>query len=105
MGFYIEKDLNGEWLPTKGKHDALIKSGAKPANGSVWVPGLICVFRNVQFDAACWVYSKREFKRVQPRPDDTRRRDWCIVDPEALRPQFPESYDLIIEQRNEEDGQ
>ena len=83
MGFYIETPGI-----TKGKARHLLDTipGAmeiieEEAESYLYDPdnAVVCVVENPVFDAAGFIYDKREFTRSLPRWDDARTRRWLVL--------------------------
>lgn len=95
MGYYINDLKDGTWLPAREKVKFLIEK----ANAKVipfpkeFVPDLVCVIHNGNFDAAGYCYDENEMKSFA-RPDD-RPRTWLIV-PDAAElsgySRFPKEF-------------
>lgn len=91
MGLYLNKTSKGEYLPARGKADALIADGAVEQDTLHYVRDKsVCVVDNGAFDAAAFAYNEEEF--VYFRDDGTTRpKRWLEVTPEqiaaSLRPE------------------
>jgi hypothetical protein len=80
VGYYINKDNSGNYLPSIGKADHLIEDGAtKIEQPTEWQPDLVCVVENGLFDAAAYAFDEREMHDFFPNAWDQRDRTWLIV--------------------------
>jgi len=80
MGYYIDFNSKGDFLPRLGKADVIIKDGGReiPVPSS-FQENLVCVIENLQFDAALYCYCQSEFEYVRDLQDGRYKR-WIIYD-------------------------
>lgn len=77
MGYYINKDSQGNHLPMRGKAKALIADGGTEVSDDIFLKDMICVVENGAFDAAGYVYSEQEFNLFkEPDLGAQRKRIW-----------------------------
>ena len=74
MGFYIEKDSKDNPLPHKGKADAIIADGAIEVPGHEFVPHMVCVLVNPDYEVCGFAYNKGEFNRFKYDGSNRPRR-------------------------------
>ena len=86
MGFYVEQKSKGEGLLIHDKADQLIADGATRVDGRTFVPRMICVVDNGNFDAAAWAYNKKEHSRFQL--EDGRTKQWLQVSIQVMKTNF-----------------
>lgn len=79
MGYYINIDSKGNFLPARGKALALIADGAIEVERDKFVENLVCVVSNGPFDAAGYVFSESELAHFTD-PRDTRYKVWLVYD-------------------------
>lgn len=97
MGLYLNKDLNGDWLPAVGKADALISEGAIEQKYPHYVHDrLVCVVSNGPFDAAGFMFNQSEYCEFSD-PADHRPKRWLEVTPEQIAANF--TFEEIEEYR------
>lgn len=78
MGKYINVNSKGQSLESQNKAEQLVADGAKVTSPS-FKPNLVCVVRNGEFDAACFIDSKREFEGWND-PRDYRQKTWLTYE-------------------------
>ena len=62
MGLYINQDSKGNYLPAKGKLQALLNDGATIQETPTFIPSkTVCVVDNGVFDAAGYAFDEGEF--------------------------------------------
>lgn len=78
MGIYINQNSKGEFLPTRGKAEALIADGAKEVDGKEFLPDMVCVVDNDgKWDAALYCEDEIQYMRTV-HPSEYRKRRWLI---------------------------
>ena len=79
MGYYIQGSTTNKAGYCVDYHGAVIipqpKSLAEVPEGKA----LVCVVKNVFFDAAAYAYSEQEFKEFSA-PSDHRPKTWLLMD-------------------------
>jgi hypothetical protein len=89
MGYYINRDGDGNALNAKGKADQLIKSGwAKEITSDDFTLNdfeenlaVLCVVENYHFDAIGFAFDENELKIF--KHDDGRNKRWLLMDKKA----------------------
>lgn len=89
MGFYINRDANGEDLPAKDKYGALIQlPGAKAVKRPVkledWTPDLVCCVMNPTFEAAAYAFDAAEMLRFAGDDYTGRPQRWLVAPGAAI---------------------
>jgi hypothetical protein len=80
MGRYINHTSTGTPLPARGKMSALLADGATLYGGilkNANLDTLVCIVDNGMFEAAAWVYDKREVAEFS-NPQDRRQKVWLV---------------------------
>jgi hypothetical protein len=83
MGYYINKNSQGESLPVFNKALALVADGAKVINQPrEWMPNLVCVIESSTHDAALYIDDERTFQMVlnSKRMGDQRETTWLVYE-------------------------
>jgi len=91
MGLYIKTNSKGEPVPLRGKADFLIADGAMEVNGLLFVPHMICVVANPEFEAARFMFNRQEYHRCRFDGTDRPKR-WLSypIGTKAWEEKYPE---------------
>ena len=89
MGLYAEVPGNkNEWFRNKAELVGRDNEIEMPYSDIPDNQNLVCVVDNVFFHAAGVVYSERELDAFS-QSDDTRPKEWYIIDTDILKPYCP----------------
>lgn len=82
MGYYINYDSKGKSLPAQGKAEEIVKDGGKILSRSMppkFVPNLVCIIHNINFDAAGFCFDEREYHEFANLADP-RPKTWIVYE-------------------------
>ena len=83
MGYYIDFDRQGRYLPSLGKLDTLLSEGGVIIDDTTFVDNMVCVVDNGNFEAAAYCWSPDILECY--RTEDGRDKTWITLPDAAER--------------------